>query len=96
MHFLAVSENEVPRRFHAINDLIDQLYSSWEMRLAEAPAVATESLVSCRVHVEKLVLAPTRPSPLSSQEMIELEKLPLLRKQYLRGNGDYAKASWSL
>ena len=85
VQFMAASElldnwkNEAPGRIHAVNDLIEQLYTSSELHLEEVPRIAREGSGACRVRVEKLVTAPNRPSPLSSQKVVELEDCRCLR-----------------
>ena len=59
--FMAVSEvlnnwkNDAPKRIRMVNDLVDQLYTSWEMRLADPSITQVKTTNACSVQVEKRV-----------------------------------------
>jgi hypothetical protein len=85
LQMMAVSEllenwkNESPGKLHEINDLTDQLYNSWEMRLAEVPHIAEDNSAECKVQVEKSVTASKHSSSHISRQTIQLEDCRCLK-----------------
>jgi hypothetical protein len=82
--FMAVSEvlnnwkSEAPGRIHAVNDLVDQLYTSWEMRLVEVSGVLAGTPNACNVQVEKVITASAQRSSPSRREVIQIENCSCL------------------
>jgi hypothetical protein len=82
--FMAVSEildnwkNEAPGRIREVNDLVDQLYTSWEIRLTETPGALAETSNACRVQAKKLVTSSGQRASLSSDESVQLQNCSCL------------------
>jgi hypothetical protein len=92
LQFMAASElltswkKEVPQRFQNINDLIDQLYTSWELQLVTIPKVTREVSTECKVEVEKVLTTSNRkPIASSGSQVIQLEDCNCLKDQPVAG-----------
>jgi hypothetical protein len=92
LQFMAASElltnwkEGVPQRLENINELIDQLYTSWELRLVTIPKVTGDGSAACNVSIEKIA-TPANQQPTSTHDIqaVQLESCNCLKDQPVSG-----------
>jgi hypothetical protein len=89
LQMVAVSEllenwkNESPGKLRQVNNLVDQLYNPWEMRLAGIPDIAADSSGECKVQIEKTATAAKSSSSAVIRQTIQLEDCSCLKSLHL-------------